>query len=355
MPKEEKTIDGFSVRSAKDSKLVTRSRAGELKATARKPAAKKVAAKKTAQRTAQKTTPRKTAVKTTTKATRKVARPVRPVVAKPAKPKEKIEIRDEEEIEDVTALSAQEREVKIQEAHEDFLAPVESFGFVAEEEERDETEEGAIEEVGDEEIVDMKKSKKELKAAEKRAKQERKELKKQKKSKKKVVVIILVVLLLLLVGGGVVFYFWGNEILKRITGGEGDIWSAIGTLTSETYEPLKTDGNGRTNVLVFGTSGYNMDGTSYGGYEHDGSQLTDSIMVISLDQETGDVAMVSLPRDLYAVPTCTATGKVNEVYWCALEQGEDEAGAARALQAKVQTILGIETQYFVHINGGALV
>lgn len=31
---------------------------------------------------------------------------------------------------------------------------------------------------------------------------------------------------------------------------------------------------------------------------HDGAQLTDSIMVLSIDQASKDVAMISLPRDL---------------------------------------------------------
>ena len=364
MAKEEKTIDGLSVRSAKDSKLVARSKASKISAnkkSAKKPVAKVAKTAKVQKVTVKTKTAANVAVTSRPKAKAPVKKVVRPKkVAKVSTPKT-VEIKDEDELD--LEVVEREKEAKIEAAHEDFLAPVESFGFVNDEEEseekdaeKDEVEEGEISEVDDEEVADMKKSKKELKEAEKRAKKERKELKKQgKKSKKKVVVIVLVILFLLIAGAGVAFYFWGNEILKRITGGEGDIWSAIGALTSETYEPLKTDANGRTNVLVFGTSGYNMEGTGIGGYEHDGSQLTDSIMVISLDQETGDVAMVSLPRDLYAVPTCTATGKINEVYYCAINQGEDETGAARALQVKVEEILGVDIQYFVHINWGALV
>lgn len=404
MTKEGKTIDGLSVRSAKDSKLVTRSKAERIvqakapvkakkssvvkvnsararavakhvavaSATAstrkapKRPAATasssvtakasqsvKVAARRSTKRpvvkkpvnVAANTPAANTAPRVKVVARRRVAKPIRPVKPIGA------EINNANES---IRMTEQERAEKIQEAHEEFLAPVESFNFSETEDSR-ETTEGRVEEVEDEEVIDMKKSKKELRAAEKRAKKERKALKKQQKSRKKAVVIALVILAVILLSGGVVFYFWGNDILKRITGGEGDIWSAIGTFVSETYEPLKADENGRTNVLVFGTSGYNMSGESYGGYEHDGSQLTDSIMVISLDQETGDIAMVSLPRDLYAAPTCTATGKVNEVYWCALEAGNDETGAAQALQAKVQQVLGLETQYFVHINWGALV
>ena len=51
---------------------------------------------------------------------------------------------------------------------------------------------------------------------------------------------------------------------------------------------------GRTNILIFGTSGYSMDEDAW-----DGAMLTDSIMVVSLDQDNYDAYMMSLPRDLY--------------------------------------------------------
>ena len=88
---------------------------------------------------------------------------------------------------------------------------------------------------------------------------------------------------------------------------------------------------------------------------HDGAQLTDSIMVISLNQENGDIAMLSLPRDLKASPTCTATGKINEVYWCNNMEGDDEKAGANALTEEVGSILDIDFQYYAHLNWGSLV
>lgn len=120
------------------------------------------------------------------------------------------------------------------------------------------------------------------------------------------------------------------------------------------YEPLKTDDNGRTNILAFGTSGYNMDGEEGNG-THDGAQLTDSIMILSLDQESGDIAMLSLPRDLKVSSTCTATAKVNEIYWCNNMDGDDEQAGAEAIMTEISDILGIEFQYFAHLNWGSLV
>ena len=180
-----------------------------------------------------------------------------------------------------------------------------------------------------------------------------KKSKKQKKpmsKKRKIITWTALIIVFLLIGAVIWFIIWGNDIIAKITGGQGTIFD----LFVESYEPLKTDENGRTNILAFGTSGYNMEGDEGNG-THDGAQLTDSIMVISLDQETGDVAMLSLPRDLKASPTCTATGKINEVYWCNNMNGDNEQAGAEALMSEVGSILGVDFQYYAHLNWGSLV
>lgn len=149
---------------------------------------------------------------------------------------------------------------------------------------------------------------------------------------------------------GVAFYIWGEALIAKLTGGNSNLFDAISAVITDKNTPLKTDKNGRTNILVMGTSGYEMEGSG-----HDGAQLTDSIMVISLDQEQKDVALLSLPRDLKVGYTCTATGKINEVYWCANMDDTDEEGGARALMNEVKDILGIDIQYYAHLDWGALV
>ncbi|MBQ9017725.1 LCP family protein [Candidatus Saccharibacteria bacterium] len=179
-----------------------------------------------------------------------------------------------------------------------------------------------------------------------------------KKSKKpskarKIITIILLVIVLAAIGLVLWGVFWGNDIIAKITGGQGNVLDLL-TFVDEKYEPLRTDVNGRTNILAFGTSGYNMEGDEGNGV-HDGAQLTDSIMMISLNQDTGDIAMLSLPRDLKASPTCTATGKINEVYWCNNMYDNNEQAGAEALMTEVGSILGVDFQYYAHLNWGSLV
>ena len=218
---------------------------------------------------------------------------------------------------DAVEKMAKDNAKKRKSATDDFLKPVEAFDF-------DFTED------------DIKKSGK-------KGKKPRKKWSK----KRKVLTIIASVLAALLLA----FLIWGNAIISKLTGGNSNVFDAIGTLWSDV--PLKTDADGRTNILAFGTSGYNMEGDEGNGV-HDGAQLTDSIMVISLNQETKDVAMVNIPRDLKVADDCSA-GKINEVYWCNNQNGDNEKAGAEALQKTVEDVLGIDIQYYAHVDWGSLI
>lgn len=118
-------------------------------------------------------------------------------------------------------------------------------------------------------------------------------------------------------------------------------------------QALKEDANGRSNFLIFGTAEDDEGGA------HGGANLTDSLMVMSVNQKTKDVFMVSIPRDLWvefgAVCLSGYQGKVNEVYSCYSNDGEDEAAGAAGLQKKIGSILGLDIQYYVHLNFTAVV
>ena len=165
-------------------------------------------------------------------------------------------------------------------------------------------------------------------------------------SKKKKIAIAVLSIFVIFIGG---LAIWGQGLLSKITGGNADLLSLITSAFAQDVE-LKKGKNGRTNILVFGTSGYDMNGSG-----HDGYQLTDSIMIISLEQSSKDVAMVSIPRDLYIGNTCTNTGKINEVYHCANKGDSDEIAGKDALAAALDTITNVDTQYYVHVDWGALV
>ncbi len=176
---------------------------------------------------------------------------------------------------------------------------------------------------------------------------------KKKHSKGKIVRRILLILLVIIVGGGVAAYIYFNDFVNKVT----DDGNVLGLIFSNPDIPLEKDSMGRTNILVFGTEGYDMNDPNY-----DGGYLTDSMLVISFDQETGDAKAVSLPRDLKS-KTCTTTSKINEVFWCQYSKTDNtaennkkyEEAGGKDLEAAFEEVLGIDVQYRVHLNWQALI
>ncbi len=83
------------------------------------------------------------------------------------------------------------------------------------------------------------------------------------------------------------------------------------------------------------------------------------MMLVSIDQNRHNAYMVSLPRDLWIehqTPCMyqggTTHGKINEVFACnANSSGEvDEAAGAKGVMSHVGEVLGLDVQYYAHVN-----
>ncbi len=70
--------------------------------------------------------------------------------------------------------------------------------------------------------------------------------------------------------------------------------------------------------------------TGVGGAGHDGSDLTDTIILASINRRSNTVSMLSIPRDLYVEFDAAGTrrGKVNETYQRALKNSTPEEAMA---------------------------
>lgn len=113
-------------------------------------------------------------------------------------------------------------------------------------------------------------------------------------------------------------------------------------------QELKVDSNGRSNILVLGTSEDDPG--------HEGAMLTDSMLVISVSPASKDAFMFSIPRDLYVnfEMACNSgyRGKINEYFMCANdgETAEDEQDRLSKMQDFVGEIFGLDIQYGVRVN-----
>jgi anionic cell wall polymer biosynthesis LytR-Cps2A-Psr (LCP) family protein len=152
-------------------------------------------------------------------------------------------------------------------------------------------------------------------------------------------------LLLFLLLVGVVGAGWIG--IKAILAGgkvfKGDIFGIV------QQKDLKMDTEGRTNMLVLGTSEDDPG--------HQGAHLTDSIMIVSLDQKKKNAYMISIPRDLevqYGM-ACAAgySGKINGYFDC-VNNDWTSSSAEDERQEKSREffgdIVGLDIQYSVHVN-----
>jgi len=140
--------------------------------------------------------------------------------------------------------------------------------------------------------------------------------------------------------------FGGYTAYKFITAGNNIFQGNIFDIFSN--QPLKRDSNGRSNFLILGTSEDDPG--------HPGSNLTDSILVLSVDQKDKNVYMFSVPRDLEVQygDGCSngSVGKINAYFSC-INDGttkEDEQDRLTRTQKFIGDIFGIDIQYGIHVN-----
>lgn len=112
---------------------------------------------------------------------------------------------------------------------------------------------------------------------------------------------------------------------------------------SEAFQPffdktiLSLKKEGTTNILIAGI----------GGKGHDGSELTDSIMLASLNGDDKKVTLLSIPRDLYiAYPGGKWAGKINSLYAI----GKSDKVGVKYLADKVSEITGQQIDHYVVID-----
>lgn len=135
----------------------------------------------------------------------------------------------------------------------------------------------------------------------------------------------------------------GFLTIKGIAGAimSGNPFSLRQIVLSAVSQNVKEDENGNTNILLLGI----------GGEGHDGSNLTDTIIIASIDKDNNSISMLSTPRDLYVNNLEVGWGsRINGVYQFILDKNEDKDEAMRVLIEQIQDIYGIKIQYFAKVD-----
>jgi LCP family protein required for cell wall assembly len=169
---------------------------------------------------------------------------------------------------------------------------------------------------------------------------------KKKRSTKKIIkrVILVLFIIALLIGGWVGWKFLSNS--AKIFG-----WGNLLSLLHSTK--LKGEDTGHVNILLAGNSADDPG--------HGGANLTDSIMVMSIDtrdKKNYKATLISVPRDLYVNIPGFNYAKINETYPDGESENFSESGYANGgmglLEKVVSQKLGITINYYALIDYSAL-
>ncbi len=146
---------------------------------------------------------------------------------------------------------------------------------------------------------------------------------------------LLVLMIALIAAAGVMgtkAYLATRKIFHR--GGAAPALS--GKVTPAT---LKGEGDGRINILLLGI----------GGPGHEAPNLSDTMIVASVDPKTKDVAMLSVPRDLWVKIPGYGSAKINAVNAYG-EMYKYPGGGAALAKTVVSKILDLPIHYYVRVD-----
>lgn len=150
--------------------------------------------------------------------------------------------------------------------------------------------------------------------------------------------ILFVLFLILILSGGV----FGYKILaagNKISTTDRSLLGQLTDLLFSQGKQLNGEADGRINILLI----------AIGGEGHQGQNLADTIMIASIHPQDGQVALLSIPRDLYVqVPGEEYYSKINAVH--AYGEAKKAGDGPNTLRKKVEEVTGLPIHYYARID-----
>lgn len=168
-----------------------------------------------------------------------------------------------------------------------------------------------------------------------------------KKQKAVRIFATIMVVIMLIVG---FLFVKGYLNLQKVLGGDG---GAAALQKDVDPSKLKGEGDGRINILIMGR----------GGEGHEGADLTDTIILASINPIDKEAALVSIPRDLYVSVPKRGSMKINAVYSTGKSSVLDKYSNPTADQKKqaeeagfdltektIESVLGVPVHYHAMVD-----
>ena len=141
--------------------------------------------------------------------------------------------------------------------------------------------------------------------------------------------------------GVIALLFAGKILVSSKSSSEwfkNTFFSGLSHLVINPSTQLEGEENDRINILLLGMGGEN----------HDGGNLTDTIILLSLKPSTKQAAMISVPRDMVAPDKNGNWRKVNSVN--AYAEKEEEGSGGKAICDTLSTLLDEPIPYYIRAD-----
>lgn len=154
-------------------------------------------------------------------------------------------------------------------------------------------------------------------------------------------ILIITVMAVVLLGAASWVAYRAISVIntKKLDGGKLSFFQQLTRIVTSGGDKLQGETDDRVNILLLG----------YGGPGHDGPYLTDTMMVISVQPSTKQVALISIPRDLVVDIPGYDYRKINSVLSFGRDQKYPGGGEAFAVNV-VRDVLNIPIQYYARVD-----
>jgi LCP family protein required for cell wall assembly len=135
------------------------------------------------------------------------------------------------------------------------------------------------------------------------------------------------------------FYATSQKVIE--VNPPNSFFQSIRDVANKEIRPLRGENEERINILLLGLAGEN----------YPGENLTDSIIIASVNPKTYQTAMLSVPRDLYVrIPDTSSYTKINALY----ARGRDRRGKTTEgiedLKSALSEMTGLPIHYYVALD-----
>lgn len=141
--------------------------------------------------------------------------------------------------------------------------------------------------------------------------------------------------------GVIIFLFAGKVLVSSKSSSEwfkNTFFSGLSHLVINPTSQLEGEENDRINILLLGMGGKN----------HEGGNLTDTIILLSLKPSTKQAAMISIPRDMVAPDSKGNWKKINSIN--AYAEKEKEGSGGKAVCDTLSTLLDEPIPYYIRAD-----